>query len=74
MRTFRAYLLNPAGRITWGEWIEATDLADAEAKARKLCTAGVPVVELWEGALPVSEVPCDDGPPIRRAGATRAGA
>ncbi|HEY8617943.1 hypothetical protein [Phenylobacterium sp.] len=66
MRTFRAYLLNPAGRITWGEWIQAHDLAEAEAKARELCNAGVPVVELWEGATPVSDVPCDPQEPVRR--------
>lgn len=66
MRTFRAYLLNPAGRITWGEWIQAADLSEAETKARELCDAGTPVVELWEGATPVSDVPCDDQEPVRR--------
>lgn len=66
MRTFRAYLLNPAGRITWGEWIQAADLAEAEVKARELCNGGTPVVELWEGSTPVSDVPCDSGQPVRR--------
>ena len=66
MRTFRAYLLNPAGRITWGEWIEADTLAEAEAKARQLCTAGTPTVELWEGRERLSDVPCDpDLPAVR---------
>lgn len=66
MRTFRAYLLNPAGRITWGEWIQAADLTEAEGKARELCKGGVPMVELWEGAKPVSDVPCDATKPVRR--------
>lgn len=66
MTTFRAYRLNAAGRITWGEWIEAADLAEAETKARELCTEGTPVVELWEGDRPVSEVPCNtDLDPVR---------
>lgn len=67
MRTFRAYLLDAHGKITWGEWIEAADLAEAEAVARTLCDAGSPTVELWEGPRPVSDVPCDpEAPPVRR--------
>ena len=67
MRTFRAYLLNPAGKIVWGEWLEAADLAEAEAKARELCKHGTPTVELWEGARLLSDVPCDKDQPVRRA-------
>ncbi|MCR5876869.1 hypothetical protein LRS10_23560 [Phenylobacterium sp. J426] len=66
MRTFRAYLLDPSGRITWGEWIEARDLPEAEAKARELCDAGSPIVELWEGVKPLSQVPCNEDAPPRR--------
>ena len=66
MRTFRAYLLNPAGRITWGEWIEAQSLDEAEAIARTMCDAGTPTVELWEGARRLSDVPCAEDQPVER--------
>ena len=58
MPTYRAYLLNPAGRITWGDWIEAVDLEDARRKAHELCDGGHPTVELWQQARKVDEVPC----------------
>jgi hypothetical protein len=67
MSTYRAYLLDPAGKITWGEWIEAEDQAEAEAKAHALCTAGTPTVELWQGTRRLAELPCDAAP-RRRAG------
>lgn len=47
MPTYRAYILNPAGRITWGDWLEAADQAEAEAKAHALSDTGS--VELWQG-------------------------
>ena len=56
---YRAYLLNPAGKITWGEWIEAASQEEAEAKAHQLCDGGTPVVELWQGARKLAELPCD---------------
>jgi hypothetical protein len=59
MPTYRAYLLNPAGRITWGDWIEADDQQEAEAKAHALCSEGSPMVELWQGAERLAEIPCD---------------
>jgi len=58
MRTFRAYLLNEAGKIKWGEWIEAGSLSEAEEKAHALCTEGTPTVELWEGAKLLGQIPC----------------
>jgi hypothetical protein len=62
MPVYRAYLLNPAGRIIWGDWIEARDQEDAEAKAHALCTEGTPMVELWQGTHRVAELPCDAAP------------
>jgi hypothetical protein len=59
MPTFRAYLRNPAGRITWGEWIEAKDQAEAERLAHALCSDGAPTVELWQGKHFVAELPCE---------------
>lgn len=61
MPTFRAYLLNPAGKITWGEWIEAADLAEARRLARKMCDGGHPTVELWQGPRKLDQLACDDG-------------
>ena len=66
MKTFRAYLLDPAGKIVWGDWLEAASLEEAEARARELCRTGTPAVELWQGPRPISEVPCDPDEPIRR--------
>lgn len=59
MPTFRAYLLNPAGKITWGDWIEAEDLAEARRKAHQLCDGGHPKVELWKGAAKVDDLDCE---------------
>jgi hypothetical protein len=59
MQTYRAYLLDDSGKITWGEWIEAADLEEAEAKAHELCSEGSPTVELWQGKDLVAELPCD---------------
>lgn len=59
MPTYRAYLLDPAGKIVWGEWIEAADQAEAEVKAHALCNGGTPKVELWKGAQRIAELPCD---------------
>lgn len=73
MRTFRAYMLNPAGKIVWADWIEAADLSEAEAKAHALCRDGAPTVELWEGSRRVSDIPCDEAQPTVRTPAGRAG-
>ena len=67
MPTFRAYILDRAGKITWGEWIEADSREEAEAKAKALCDKGHPTVELWKGAERVAELPCDEPEPPRRA-------
>jgi hypothetical protein len=61
MATYRAYTLNAAGRITWGDWIEADSLEAARQKAHELCDKGHPIVELWQGAKKVEEVECSDG-------------
>jgi hypothetical protein len=58
MATYRAYLVNPAGKIVWGEWIESDDLKTAKAKAHALCSDGIPTVELWQGTKRVAELPC----------------
>jgi hypothetical protein len=60
--TFRAYLLDTQGRITWGDWIEATDEAEALEKAKALCREGVPTVEVWQGTKKVGEDHCHPEP------------
>lgn len=65
MATYRAYVLNPAGKIAWGEWIEAADQAEAEAKAHEMCDQGSPTVELWQGRELLAELPCDAPAPSR---------
>jgi hypothetical protein len=58
MPTYRAYLVNPAGKITWGEWFDAPSLEAAERVARSRCQPGIPRIELWEGARRVGTVDC----------------
>lgn len=60
MPVYRAYTLDPAGKITWGEWIEAEDLEAARRMAHEMCDRGHPTVELWQGAEKVDEVDCSD--------------
>ncbi len=58
MPVFRAYLLDTAGKIVWGDWIECADLDEAKARAHELCDKGSPTVELWQGAKRVAKLPC----------------
>jgi len=58
MTTYRAYRLSPAGKITFGEWIEAANDAEAKAKAHEFCDESTPTVELWLGARCVAVLPC----------------
>lgn len=60
MPTYRAYLMNPAGKIAWGEWIEAETLEEARRKAHELCDGGHPTVELWKGPQKLDRVECAD--------------
>lgn len=64
MPTFRAYTLNSAGKITWGDWIDAETLEEARRKAHELCDSGHPTVELWQGARKVEEVTCAEEPSL----------
>jgi hypothetical protein len=67
LQTFRAYLLNDEGRITWGEWIEAADEGEARAKAKALCSRGTPTIELWQGPRKLAEDRCEPpAPPAPR--------
>lgn len=47
MQTFRAYLRDAAGVITWAAWVEAGDAADARAQAGALRPGQSPAVDLW---------------------------
>ena len=47
MQTFRAYLRDDAGVITWAAWVDAAHLVEAQGKARDLCGGGQPTVDLW---------------------------
>lgn len=63
MKTFRAYLLDHNGKITWGEWIEAVDEQHAMLKAKDLCREDSPKVELWQGSKKIGAELCGDEPP-----------
>ena len=46
MTNYRLYRLDGTGRITSAEWIEASDDADARAKAQEQCDSAR--FELWD--------------------------
>lgn len=46
MQTFRAYLQDHVGTITWAAWIDAAHLSEATRKAQDLSGA-TPTVDLW---------------------------
>lgn len=60
MPHYRAYKLSPAGRIVSGDWIEAQNDDEAKVRARALCDAATPKVELWCGALRIATVACHE--------------
>ncbi len=47
MQTFRAYLQDDAGKITWAAWIEAAHQAEAEGMAAAMRLDRTPTLELW---------------------------
>jgi hypothetical protein len=47
MQTYRAYIADPAGTITWAAWIEAGHLAEARQMAEALRPGGGSSVDLW---------------------------
>ncbi|HKR87968.1 MAG TPA: hypothetical protein VJS38_07310 [Phenylobacterium sp.] len=47
MQTFRAYLQDGDGAITWAAWIDAVHVAEAKLMAQDLCGAETPTVDLW---------------------------
>lgn len=65
MPTFRAYLLDADGKITWAEWIEAASENEALDKAKAFCRDGVPTVEVWQGTKKVGEDHCFPDPPAK---------
>lgn len=47
MQTFRAYLEDAAGTVTWASWIEAPHREDAQSQAHILCPDQTPNLDLW---------------------------
>jgi hypothetical protein len=47
MQTFRAYLQDDAGAITWAAWIDAAHLGEAKRKAQDLCGGASPTLDVW---------------------------
>jgi hypothetical protein len=50
MQTFRAYLQDDTGAITWASWIDAAHLGEAKRKAQSLCGEATPTVDVWSAA------------------------
>lgn len=47
MQTFRAYLQDASGAITWAAWIEAEHREDAHSQALALRPGQTPSLDLW---------------------------
>lgn len=47
MQTFRAYLQDDTGALTWAAWIDAAQHSEALQIAQDLCGAATPTVEMW---------------------------
>lgn len=60
MSTYRLYLLDARGRITWGQWFEADTPEDALRFAKTRCQAGVPSVEVWQGGVCLYRFNCPE--------------
>lgn len=56
---YRVYRLDSGGKIVTGEWIEASDDAQARNRAHEFCDEATPTVELWQGRRFVGALPCD---------------
>lgn len=62
MPTYRVYVLDGAGRIVRGEWIEADSPMAAEDAARGQCETGALMIELWRGGAMISRHYCGERP------------
>jgi hypothetical protein len=60
MTTYRAYRIDRRNRIVNGQWLEASDDAEAKDQAEELCDEGAPTVELWQATRKVDEIDCED--------------
>ena len=49
-----------AGAGINGQWLEASNHAEAKDRAEELCEDGVPTIELWQAARLVDEIDCEE--------------
>ena len=60
MTAYRAYRVDRRNHIVNGQWIEASNDAEAVDQAEDLCEEGVPTIELWQATRLVEEIDCED--------------
>ena len=60
MTTYRAYRVDRRNRIVNGQWLDASNDAEAVDQAEDLCEEGVPTIELWQATRLVDEIDCED--------------
>jgi hypothetical protein len=60
MATYRAYRVDRRRHILNGQWLEASNDAEAKDQAGELCEEGAPTIELWQAARLVDEIDCAD--------------
>ena len=58
MTAYRANKLDLSGKIAGADWLEAASDEEAEVMAFRLCSPGIPKVELWLGSNRISVVSC----------------
>jgi hypothetical protein len=59
MQTFRAYLQDAAGTITWAAWIDAPHREEAESQARALRPGQAVSLDLWSATDRRPDPACD---------------
>lgn len=59
MQTFRAYLRDAEGVITWAAWIDAADLGEAQGKARALHPDQDLTLDLWSATDRRPDAACE---------------
>jgi hypothetical protein len=60
MPTYRAYRIDRRNRIVNGQWLEASNDAEAKDQAEELCDEGAPTIELWQATRKVDAIDCED--------------
>lgn len=59
MTIYRHYMLGPQGKIEFGDWIDAHDLAEAQQQAAARCGGRYVRCEIWQGPERLADFTCE---------------